>query len=225
MTAWPPLAILIVTYNRAATLRGTLRHLGEHLHYIGPRRVFVADDGSDDETQALVGSIIGAELVQSNRSGLGANTNAGLRAAFGFSDYVLQLQDDMHLKAHLDLHPHVERLRDDPTSGFIRLWGVGGHRYTATLEGNHWRVSWNSDELYIPSDRPHLKHRRFHDAYGLYPAGLPTAATEEAWCHQCKNIARERIAENVPSVLVPQMETERLWEHMHWGDRWRDKGL
>lgn len=225
MTAWPPLAILIVTYNRVETLAMTVAHLNTHLYYQGPRRIFIADDGSTDFTPTFARELEGATLVQSSRAGLGGNTNAGLRAAFGFSDYVLQLQDDMHLKGHLDLHPHVERLRDDPASGFVRLWGVGGHRYTATLEGNHWRVSWNSDELYIPSDRPHLKHRRFHDAFGLYPEGLPTAATEEAWCHQCKNVARERLAAGVPHVLVPQMETERLWEHMHWGQRWRDQGL
>lgn len=223
---WPPLAILVVTYNRVGTLIDTLTQLTNNLHYVGPRRLFVADDGSDDGTPVRVRLLHeDAVIVQSNRVGLGANTNAGLRAAFEYSPFVLQLQDDMHLRCHLDLHPHVEKLRDDPAAGFVRLWGVGGHRYTATLDGNHWRVSWNSDELYIPSDRPHLKHRRFHDAFGYYPEGLPTAATEEAWCHQAKNIARERLADGVPHVLVPQQETERTWEHMHWGDRWRDKGL
>jgi glycosyltransferase involved in cell wall biosynthesis len=221
---WPPLAILIVTYNRRDTLRGTLEHLHEHLHYVGDRRIFIADDGSDDGTREMIAKeYAGTTLVSSDRSGLGANTNAGLRAALDHSPFVLQLQDDMHLLTHLDLHPHVEKLRDDETSGFIRLWGIGGHRYTATLEGNFWRVDWNSDELYIPSDRPHLKHKRFVDVVGYYPEGRLTAETEEAWCHQVRDKAR---AGSVPSVLVPQgIDTERSWEHMEWGNRWRDKGL
>lgn len=223
MTSYPPLSILIVTYNRAETLCATIARLAEHLYYTGPQRVFVADDGSDDGTHKALAGFDNIELVQSNRSGLGANTNTGLRAAFAYSPFVLQLQDDMHLLGHLDLHPHIEKLRDDPTAGFIRLWGVGGHRYEARLEGNHWRVMWHSPELYIPSDRPHLKHKRFHDHFGYYPEGLTTAATEEAWCHNCKSRAGHNGVQC--DVLVPQMETERLFEHMHWGQRWRDQGL
>ena len=222
---WPALSIVIVTYNRLDTLCATLNALREHLYYTGDTRVFVADDGSDDGTQAMLAeSWPSVTLVQSQRGGLGANTNAGLRAAFAHSDYVLQLQDDMHLRSHLDLHPHIALLRDDPTCGFIRLWGVGGHKYVGNLEGNYWRIWWNSDELYIPSDRPHVKHRRFHEYFGMYPEGLATAHTEEQWCHNCKD--RAGIGGTRLDVFVPQgIDTERSWEHMHWGDRWRDKGL
>lgn len=221
---WPTLVILVVTYNRAATLRGTLDRIAEHLWYEGPRQLIVADDGSDDGTPAMLADAYpAAQLVVTARQGLGANTNAGLRAAFEVADCVLQLQDDMWLLNTLDLHPHVARLRDDEKAGFVRLWGVGGHRYTAELEQNHWRVRWDSDELYVPSDRPHLKHRRFHEHFGYYPEALPTAATEDAWCHQCKDIARSR---GGPHVLIPLgVDTERSWEHRHWGERWRDRGL
>lgn len=214
-----PVAVLIITYNRRDILRDTIASLAEHLR--GEYHIFVADDGSDDGTQEMLHRDI--TLVQSSRVGLGANANAGLKAAFTHSDIVLQLQDDMALQKPLDLTPHVERLAADATSGFIRLWGVGGHRYTATLEGSYWRIDWRSDELYIPSDRPHIKHQRFHGAVGFYPEGLPTAETEDAWCHQCKDIALERGA---PSVLVPlQWDTESGFEHMGWHSRWRDKGL
>jgi hypothetical protein len=165
-----------------------------------------------------------AQLVQSHRTGLGANTNAGLRVALSKAEYVLQLQDDMQLLTHLDLHPHVDLLREDETCGFIRLWGVGGHRYVGQLEGNYWRVYWHSPELYIPSDRPHIKARRFHDFFGMYPEGLPTAATEDAWCHRCKD--RAGLGGARLDVFVPQNQlTETTWAHMEWGNRWRDKGL
>lgn len=222
---WPTVAITIATYNRKETLRITIARLKQHLYYTGPIVWIVADDGSDDGTPAmLLEEWPEVRLVQSDRGGLGANTNAGLRAALAHADYVLQLQDDMHLLSTLDLHPHIERLRDDPTCGFIRLWGVGGHRYTANLEGNYWRVHWNSEELYIPSDRPHVKHRRFHEHFGMYPEGLTTAVTEDAWCHQCKD--RAGLHGRQLDVFVPQMQdTERSWEHAHWGQRWRDVGL
>lgn len=222
---WPPLAIVIVTYQRRATLRETLFRLREHLYYVGPRQVVVADDGSDDGTpQMLAEEYPDAVLVQSARVGLGANANAGLRAAFTFADYVYQSQDDLWLQHHFDLHPHIERLLQDPTCGFVRLWGCGGHRYKGNLEGSHWRIHWDSDELYIPSDRPHVKHRRFHDFFGMYPEGYSTAETEDTWCHGCKQ--RAGIGGRQLDVFVPHgVDIERNYEHAGWGDRWRDKGL
>jgi carboxylesterase type B len=81
----------------------------------------------------------------------------------------------------------------------------------------------SSDELYIPSDRPHLKHRRFHNAAGWYPEGLKSAETEEAWSHQVKDAAR---AHGVPAVLVPHaLDVERNFEHLGWHSRWRDVNL
>jgi len=222
---WPTLAINIVTYNRKDTLRQTLGRLARHLHYVGAIKTIVADDGSDDDTLGMLATEFPeVGIVTSARTGLGANTNAGLRACLRVADYVLQLQDDMHLLTTLDMHPHIERLKDDPTCGFIRLWGVGGHRYEGRLEGNYWRVYWHSDELYIPSDRPHVKHRRFHAHYGFYPEMLDTATTEDAWCHQCKD--RAGADGTQIDVFVPQNQlTETTWEHAHWGQRWRDVGL
>lgn len=222
---WPPLAILVITYNRVEVLQETLRRLDQHLGYTGPRQVIVADDGSDDGTQAMVAAAHpGAVLVQSHRAGLGGNSNAGLRAAWGFSPYTLQLQDDLWLLHHFDLHPHVELLARQPTFGYIRLWGVGGHRYKGNLEGEYWRIHWDSDELYIPSDRPHLKHRRFHEHFGMYPEGLTTAETEDAWCHQCKH--RAGLDGKQLDVAVPHgVDIERNFEHAAWGNRWRDRGL
>lgn len=220
---WPPLAILIVTYNRRDVLLETLRRLHEHLDYAGPHHLIIADDGSDDGTLEAVDHHYPAAMpVVSQRVGMGANTNAGLRAAFAWSDYVLQLQDDMHVLHHFDLHPHVAKLRDDSTAGFVRLWGVGGHRYTATLDQAHWRIDWACEELYIPSDRPQLKHWRFHNHFGFYPEGLRTDQTEDAFCHQCK----DRATPGAPAVLIPHgVDVERNFEHVGWHDRARDKGL
>lgn len=222
---WPALALNIVTYNRRDMLYETVRRLHEHVAYSGPMHYIIADDGSDDGTQEMVrGMFPHARIVQSQRVGLGANTNAGLRAALTVADVVYQSQDDLWLLATLDLDAHVQRLLTDPTCGFIRLWGVAGHHYEAKLEGSYWRLMWHSDELYIPSDRPHVKHRRFHEHFGFYPEGLATGHTEEAWCHQAKG--RAGLEGRQLDVFVPHStETEKNFEHMAWGSRWRDQGL
>lgn len=217
----PPIYIVIVTYQRPHLLRQTLEGLAANLRYDGPLRYVIADDGSTDETHAIATAY--GDLIVTERGGMGKNTNAGLRYAFEHTDLVMQLQDDMRLLQPLDLTPHAEWLLTHPQDGFIRLWGVGGHRYTASLDDRYWRVSWQSDELYIPSDRPHLKHSRFHLATGLYPEGLPSAATEDAWSHQAKDAAQVR---HVPFVLVPHaLDIERNFEHTGFHERWRDQGL
>ena len=222
---WPQLGIVIPTYNRRETLRNTIHATQNHLYYQSRYRFFIADDGSDDGTQDMLrDEFPHVALVQSLREGLGANTNRGLQSAFQYSDYILQFQDDMQMLVTIDLHPHVELLMNEQTCGFVRLWGVGGHKYEGALEGNYWRVYWHSPDLFIPSDRPHVKHKRFHDHFGYYPEGRKTADTEQAWCHQCKDVAGKNGVRL--DVFVPQNQlTESTWEHVEWGNRWRDKGL
>lgn len=216
----PPIAVVVVTYQRAALLRQTLAALTANLIYSGDLRYIVADDGSTDETHEIATSY--GDLVVTPRGGLGANTNAGLRVALDHTDLVFQLQDDMRLLKPLDLTPHAQWLLSHSQDGYIRLWGVGGHRYRAELDERYWRVDWHSDELYIASDRPHLKHRRFHEAVGFYPEGLLTAVTEEVWCHQAKDTGRR----GAPAVLVPHaLDVEQNFEHIGYHSRWRDQGL
>jgi glycosyltransferase involved in cell wall biosynthesis len=222
----PNLAIVVVTYNRVAVLLETLHRLREYVRYNGEIKYCIADDGSTDGTQPMIGEWLpdatDIGIVQSNRVGLGANTNAGLLAAWEYSPIVLQLQDDMQLQSPLNLDAHVQKLVDDESAGFIRLWGVAGHQYNATLDGGYWRIAWDSPEHYIASDRPHIKHRRFHDAAGMYPTGKTTGDTEEAWCHQTRLVSQEK---TIPSVLVPLIDTENSWKHVCYDQRWRDKGL
>lgn len=219
---WPTVAVVVVTYNRAEVLQGTIARLKQHLAYSGALHYIVADDGSTDGTHAMLEQL-DIEPVVTNRGGLGANTNTGLRAAFGVSPIAFCTQDDMWLHTTLDLDKHVQKLQDDAMAGFIRLWGVAGHQYLARLDQQFWRIDWRSPELYIPSDRPHLVHRRFHDAYGFYPTGRATGDTEEAFCHQCRAAA---LSSGGPDVLIPHgLDVERNFSHEGEGIRWRDQGL
>lgn len=221
----PTISCLILTYNRREMVLETIRRLQEHLKYSGNIQYVVSDDGSDDGTQAaLLEEFPGLALVQNNRVGLGASNNRGLERCWANGDIVLQLQDDLYCQKDLPLDLHVEKLLADETCGFIRLWGVAGHRYQGALEGGYWRVWWNSPELYIPSDRPHIKHGRFHAFFGYYPEGRKTAETEEAFCHQCKD--RAGLNGKQLDVFVPvTVDTEGSFEHMAYGSRWRAVGL
>jgi len=135
------LAILIVTYNRREILETTIMRLWQMLAVPWHETVMVvADDGSTDGTHELVNELSKEpwkpiNLVVSNRKGLGANTNAGLRKAFEFSDVVLQLQDDLHLERSLDLTKSIELLEQNPRYGWVKLSCISEprHQFTADL--------------------------------------------------------------------------------------------
>lgn len=246
MSEWPDVAILIPTYNRVQILIQTITLLEQNLRYSGVKRYFIGNDGDEvikylaealpsSNLLSRISALVGPrrKYAKSNKfTGLGANLNMLIKHVKAF-DLMFQLDDDHHLVQPLWLDPHVVELLDNDNIGWIRLMGVSHHHYTATLEGHYWQIHWGSEgpySLYIPSNRPHLKHRRFHDYFGLYPEGMKLGETEEAFCHQCKrtwelwdnNIEHE--ADFVPPcVAVPlNSESETAW--MHVGDSWQSKG-
>lgn len=233
----PLLSVLIPSYNRPTIVAETLDRLLTHLVYPGPVEVLISEDGGQEAFAATfeacepVGrrhaAVQGGHerrplLFVGPQRGLGANLNHLMTLAR--ADLLLGLDDDHHLLGPLDMTPHAEALLADERIGYVRLMGVGGHRYSAFLVewggGHYWRLDWGGPELYVPSFRPHLRHRRFNLHYGPYPEGLRLGATEEAWCHQCKDHA---LKVGGPAVVVPLEQRDGLWAHV--GDSWQLRGL
>ena len=222
----PSVAVLIPTYNRVNICEDTIWHIDTNLKYDGLLHIYIGDDGNHDlrewETVLPRNDKNRTTALRGPKRGLGANLNMLLwKVKEDNHLFVLQLDDDHWLKQPLNLTPHVEKLRDDTSAGWIRLMGIGAHNYRAHLEGSYWRVDWDSPELYLPSNRPHLKHLRFHWNYGLYPEDRKLGETEDGFCHQCKDHWRKH---GGPDVLVPlDVATESSWDHV--GDSWQLRGL
>lgn len=209
-------AVLIPTYNRPTVLSramyGLLRHIsGASLHF------FVGNDG---DMPVDVSWCSQAQVFNEPTRSLGANLNRLIDHAVhaGF-DLLFQMDDDHILEKPLDISPHIEKLMSDETAGWIRLMGVGYHNLHGRLDGHYWRVDWDSPELYITSNRPHLKHARFHQRYGTYRTKVKLGVTEESFCHQCKDKGR---VSKTPDVLIPLTYDEGAWDHV--GDSWQEKG-
>jgi len=128
------------------------------------------------------------------RSGWGANVNTGLRAIK--EQHVFQIEDDQLAQRTIDLERGVFVLEHCPQIGLVRYDGLAGHRLVLRLEETpmvkgrreHFlridkRLSSDQKELYGYSNRPHLKHKRFHQAYGAYPGGLALGSTEASFAH------------------------------------------
>jgi glycosyltransferase involved in cell wall biosynthesis len=215
MKRLPLVCVLIPTYNRPWVLRQVIENLRKHLLYDGRIKFYIGFDGDKKHAKMFSGDsdII---AVPGPNNGLGANLNRLINEAP--SNYLLQLDDDHLLTCPLDLSRHVRKLKRDKLAGWIRLMGVGYHDYIAVLDEDYWRVLWQSPETYIASNRPHLKHGRFHKHFGLYPEGASLAETETGFCQRCKDIGRG------PDVLVPlDTATESGWKHI--GESWQLKGF
>lgn len=218
--------VIIPTYNRRAIVLECMRALWVHIND-AVLIFYVGIDGTDDTIEFLrmyekKAPCLGVQVIpveNKPRLGLGANLNNLLRMCQ--EDYIIQLDDDHILTRSIDLAPHIQKLKDDRTAGWIRLMGIGSHNYRATLKGDYWYIDWQCQELYIPSNRPHIKHKRFHEFFGYYPVARKLGETEEGFCHQCKDKAREAIEHSqavpapLPHVLVPlNSNSETAWQHV-----------
>jgi hypothetical protein len=160
-------------------------------------------------------------IVYSHNMGYGANVNTLIKLMKrAHVDIMMQMDDDHILSLPLDLDEHISTLRTMPGAGWIRLMGIGAHKYVADLREHYWFVHWDSPELYIPSNRPHIKRIDFHDHFGMYPEGLKLGHTEEAFCHQCVDLSRK--PGEHPYVLVPlNSDSETAWHHV--GRSWQEQ--
>jgi len=197
---WPTVAILIVTYDRPTEIRRTILALKVHLLYPGKIAWHIADDHTPDENYlpriASDFQEFDITYTVTDRKGWGANVNKGMAYCLDhFSDYIFLIEDDYVTQRPIDLRQGVLLLQHAKGLGAIRYDGLHGHDLDLALrevETPHEKVSTliiqaSSPHLNIYSNRPHLKHRRLHDHYGLYKEGAKLGETESDFAHRVKD--------------------------------------
>lgn len=112
MESIPKISVVVATYNRADTLRETLRHLQAQTLTADDYEVIVVDDGSPDATADMVQSVqpdyrFRLLYLQHPNRGPGHTQNRGIREAR--APIVLLIADDIFLSpgalaAHLTAH-------------------------------------------------------------------------------------------------------------------------
>jgi glycosyltransferase involved in cell wall biosynthesis len=216
------LTVLIPTYNRAKIVRRTIDLINKNLiYYGGETHILVGVDG-DNETPELLRDVPNVKMLKGPRDGLGGNLNMLIDAAE--TTILFQMDDDHHLVRKLDVTEHAWHVMNEEEFGWIRLmygWCTGHQGYyhfTAKLHGKYWRLLPNKTEVYLPSNRPHLKKKQFHTQfYGMYTPGLKLGQTEVDFC---KHFAKFHEEGETPDVFIPMYPpTEDTWEHV--GETWQ----
>lgn len=192
---FPDISVLIITYDRPREIRETINSLKKHLKYQGRLLWHLADDSSPGAYLAELQRDyfdLHFSMTVTARKGWAANVNKAMVDCWSRSDYVYLNEDDYVAKRDIDLTQGVSILEADKNIGLIRYDGIAGHyldialREAKTPIGTFQTLTIldSSPHLNRYSNRPHLKHRRFHDKYGMYPEGLPLGKTEEAFAHK-----------------------------------------
>jgi len=236
-----PITVIIPTYNRPEIVFHTVLNLRLGLGYGGPVRIYISADGEGD-FEAITKLFRDGKLPLSNETqivmegpkrGLGANLN--FLMAQVKTDIVLQMDDDHHLVKPLNINQFVADLRNpDKCVDWIRLM-VGEekdveslstyYKFRAITYGRYWMLDPWGPELYLTSNRPHLKRVDFHDTVGYYPVGVKLGETETVFCHMYKDyMMRHPINQGRPSVAIP-MELPPFGTWTHVGESWQKHGL
>jgi len=173
VTPGPLVSVVVLGYRRPAHLRRTLESFLRVNSYPNLELV-LADDGSppalQDEMRRLP---FGTFLLSADNRGLGANTNAGLRAATG--DFILQLQDDWLCDGPSGfVEAAIDVMTERPEIGLVRLRQPQPElRYTrwTSRGGLSVRVFDSppaSRRDFVYTDTPHIKSRAFVQFIGDY---------------------------------------------------------
>ncbi len=220
---WPRVAIVIVTYNRPVEIRRTIKALKAYLSYDGLLAWHLADDQSPGRyvekiRQDFPDLHFSASVTA--RRGWGGNVNEALKRCK--TTYAFLCEDDYVAKRAINLSLGVALLEKEHKIGLVRYDGIEGHTLdlklcttkTPTGDVAYATIEQSSPHLNIYSNRPHLKHLRFHGYYGRYPEGLPLGATEDAFAHHIKDNLGEG-----PKLAVLADGMVRAFDHV--GQSWK----
>ena len=232
-TRWPPVTVLIVTYQRPDIIRRVIQRYELYLQYVGQLLWRIADDGSSPgyvEDLQKEFARLNLQATVTPRGGFGANLNNGLREAFKDSDYVFLTEDDWATLDYINVTKGVWLLASVPEVGLVRYDEIGVDcRYDAAVLKHpnlHMNDTWvryfviDKGSRYIyPGGHPNLVHKRYYDGYGFYKEGGEIASVER---HFSKVLATREGPEVVvmsDNVGVPKFRhTGKTWKGTPDGD-------
>ncbi len=197
MSDWPVVAVCIITYDRLREIKMTISALCSHLHYVGEIKWHLADDSTPGNYLGTIRNefpTLNFTYTKTDRKGWGTNVNTAL----GYLDkypYVFLIEDDYVCQRDLDLTAGVALMEANDKIGAVRYDGIAAHSLTLHLEEvetrigrfSYLRIDKDSPHLNVYSNRPHLRHRRFHECYGFYPEGKTLGVTETEFAHRVKD--------------------------------------
>jgi GT2 family glycosyltransferase len=160
MTDTLKLSVVMATYNRAETIRETLRHLADQSLDPATYEVIVIDDGSPDHTRAVVDEWLDKApfkltYLHHANHGPGYTQNRGLEVAQ--APVVLLMADDIFM-AHDTLAAHLAMHQANPEPHIAALGRV---EQSAALDGSVFLRTWDPFRFSAFAGQTELPYYRF----------------------------------------------------------------
>jgi glycosyltransferase involved in cell wall biosynthesis len=197
----PRVSVIVVTYRRPEALERTLGSFREHVDVDDYELIVCDDGGSRGEDRRRIERLEADRVIWNDLAGYGRNANDGMRAARGA--FILHLEDDCVIgnRGHF-LEAGMRALTALPELGLVQFGAESGlprlraRRRVGDLEVDvlpFARADAEGYEIFRYNNRPHLKHRRFHGVYGLYPEGYCPFETEYRFARRVNEVRGPRI--------------------------------
>lgn len=198
----PPVYILLTTYKRQEMALKTIEGILDNLTWDNLGWVIV-DDGSPkgyvDSLIEKIGEPNHLWTYNGNRRGVGHNMNVGLRHIWEVGgELTIMMEDDWYLDTKLDIAPYVKMLLNNSEHGLVRF-GYVSPGLSAELISEEDKLFWKLVKrgfTYNYVGHPTIRHKRFHDVYGMFDEGLSPGQNELAMCGKVN-------AKEGPNLLIP----------------------
>lgn len=187
----PVVVVNLLTKNRTELAVRTIHACLRHLKYDGKLMWFVTDNGSEVAHVAKVKETIPNVYWMNGYVGnstIGDCWNKGLMTIFNQTEFYIRLEDDMVLKADLDITRYVKMMCKFPQIGMVRLGQmVIDLEFISEKFRIDTHIGFEEDVLlmvektmpYCFSGHPAIVHKRFHEVYGYYADGDQSAGELE----------------------------------------------
>ncbi len=218
----PDISVIIPAFNRAHTLPKALDSVLSQT--LKPREIIVVDDGSTDETNAVLANYPGLCIISQDNRGVSAARNMGIKKAGG--EWLAFLDsDDEWLKEKLEKQWDAICIDDKLICHTEEIWIRNGQRVNPMKK--HKKFGGIIYERCLPlcviSPSSVMIHRSVFEDVGVFDESLEVCEDYDLWLRICAKYSILFIDE---PLIVKYGGHEDQLSRKHWGmDRFRVKAL
>ena len=218
----PDISVIIPAFNRAHTLPRALDSVLSQT--LKPREIIVVDDGSTDETNAVLANYPGLCIISQDNRGVSAARNVGIEKAGG--EWLAFLDsDDEWLKEKLEKQWDTICIDDKLICHTEEIWIRNGQRVNPMKK--HKKFGGMIYERCLPlcviSPSSVMIHRSVFEDVGVFDESLEVCEDYDLWLRICAKYSVLFIDE---PLIVKYGGHEDQLSRKHWGmDRFRVKAL
>ena len=218
----PDISVIIPAFNRAHTLPKALDSVLSQT--LKPREIIVVDDGSTDETNAVLANYPGLCIISQDNRGVSAARNVGIEKAGG--EWLAFLDsDDEWLKEKLEKQWDTICIDDKLICHTEEIWIRNGQRVNPMKK--HKKFGGMIYERCLPlcviSPSSVMIHRSVFEDVGVFDESLEVCEDYDLWLRICAKYSVLFIDE---PLIVKYGGHEDQLSRKHWGmDRFRVKAL